>query len=149
MFRQIAISVSFAALLGGCSYGYDLTAVVQNGQLMFVVSPTSSQKPECLRDIEVAEEGGQRNTLWSESVSYDDYCANKFPISYGKSLEGQRQQDRKEVQAMPLRPGVIYNVSTTTDATGYGGGRFLIHADGHVENLPWPSTNAHENAAAP
>lgn len=37
--------------------------------------------------------------------------------------------------ATPLRRGVAYSITTTTGATGYGDGRFVIHADGRVENL--------------
>ena len=97
---------------------------------MFIVSPASSQQPKCLRDIEVVEESGGRETLWSESVSYDDDSANEFPVVYGVALKGQHLTDRKEVSGKPFQRGVIYNVSATTGAMGYGGGRFLIDADG-------------------
>lgn len=136
MLRTILIAVPLIILLSSCSYGYDLQAVAMNGQLMFVVSPASSQQPECLRDIEVVEESGQGELAWSDSVSYDDACANQFPIAYGVKLKGQQLTDRKMVSGRPLQRGVIYNVSATTGATGYGGGRFLINADGRVKNLP-------------
>lgn len=148
MFRKIAVFAPLAIALSSCSYGYDLAAVVRDGKLMFVVSQASSQQPQCLRRIEVTEEE-ERETFWSESISYDDDCANKFPIAYGATLQGQHQQDRQEIAGRPLRRGVIYMVSTTTGATGYGGGRFLLKADGQVENLPWPSADTQENAAAP
>jgi hypothetical protein len=38
--------------------------------------------------------------------------------------------------AKPLQRGVIYQISTTTGATGYGGGRFVIQSDGRVVNMP-------------
>jgi hypothetical protein len=73
-------------------------------------------------------------TYWFESVDYDDACANRFPLIYGASLNGRHQQDGI-VKATALRREVVYDVSTTTGATGYGSGRFTIHADGHIENL--------------
>jgi len=147
MLRTILTIVPLAIMLSSCSYVYDLHAVVSNEQLMFIVSPASSQQPECLRDIEVVEESGGRETLWSESVSYDDDCANEFPVVYGVALKGQHLTDRKEVSGKPLQRGVIYNVSATTGATGYGGGRFLIDADGRVKNLPWPSDDIQEDTS--
>ena len=147
MLRKIAILAPLAIALSSCSYGYDLAAVVRDGELVFAVSQASSQQPVCLRRIEVTEEG-ERETVWSESVSYDDDCANKFPIAYGMALQGRHRQDHQEIARQPLRRGVIYNVSTTTGTTGYGGGRFLLKTDGQVENLPWPSANPQENAAA-
>jgi hypothetical protein len=38
------------------------------------------------------------------------------------------------VEAKPLHVGVVYEVTTTTGATGYGGGWFRITADRRVEN---------------
>lgn len=147
MLRKIVILAPLAIALSSCSYGYDLVAVVRDGELVFAVSQASSQQPVCLRRIEVTEEG-KLEAVWSESVSYDDDCASKFPIAYGVALQGQYRQDHQKIAGKPLRRGVIYNVSTTTGATGYGGGRFLLKADGQVENLPWPSANLQENAAA-
>ena len=75
-------------------------------------------------------------TFWFETVSYDDPCANRFPLPYGARLKGEHQNDSGIVKAKPLLREVVYEVTTTTGATGYGGGRFIIHADGRVENLP-------------
>lgn len=124
-----------AVSLGGCSYSYDLIASVRNGQIVIDVDPASSQHPVCLRRIEVSAED-VREAAWLESVSYDDDCANKFPLPYGYRLRGAHQRDSQEITAKPLRRETIYEVTATTGATGYGGGRFVIHADGKVENLP-------------
>lgn len=78
----------------------------------------------------------ERDPNWLESVSYDDDCANKFPLPYGYRLRGEHQMETEEVAAKPLRRETIYEITATTGATGYGGGRFIIHADGRVENLP-------------
>jgi hypothetical protein len=69
-------------------------------------------------------------------VDYDDDdCANKFPVAYGMSFKGRHQQEWPPIKAERLRRGVVYEVGTTTGATGYGAGRFIINSDGRVENL--------------
>jgi hypothetical protein len=122
-----------SAAVGGCSYQYELIAVARNGGIAFIVDPRSSDRPECLRDVEVSS---QHAVMWSESVSYDEACANRFPLAYGVSLSGHHLQDRDLVKPKPLQRNVVYEVGTTTGATGYGSGRFLIHSNGRVENLP-------------
>jgi hypothetical protein len=151
MFRRSTFLIAIATTLSSCSYGYDLLAVAQGGRLAFVVKPSSDHRPSCVREIEVTAEGDVKaqpdhgnasrlgyGTFWFESVGYDDACANRFPLPYGSPLKGQHQQKFGSVTAKPLRSDVIYNVSSTTGATGYGQGRFVIHANGHIENLPPP-----------
>lgn len=149
MIWRKAIFVLLSVALGGCSYGYDLLAVVQDGRLTFVVDPTSAQRPSCLRYVDVTADltgtgadGKQSydpapgtHTAWLENIDYDDDCANKFPLIYGVRLRGRHRPDGALIVATPLRKEVIYSITTTTGATGYGGGRFVIHADGRVENL--------------
>lgn len=149
MLRRIVFAMLLALTLSSCSYGYDLLAVVRNGRVVFIVDPASAQQPSCLRRVEVTAEDDERDTLWLESVSYDDDCANKFPLPYGATIKGQHQQDSRLVMAKPLRRGTIYNVSTTTGATGYGGGRFVVHADGRIENLKLQDSTAQGNEAVP
>lgn len=75
--------------------------------------------------------------VWWNSVGYD--CETRFPVAYGIPLAGEPrtpEQAEREVAAKQLTPGVIYEVSATAGATGYGGGRFRLSADGGVENLP-------------
>jgi hypothetical protein len=133
--RRIVFAMLLAVSLGGCSYSYNLIAAVRHGQIIIDVDPASSQHPSCLRRIEVSAEG-EREATWLESVNYDDDCANKFPLQYGYRLHGKHQPDSREIVAKPLRPETIYEVVATTGATGYGRGRFIVHADGRVENLP-------------
>ena len=74
---------------------------------------------------------------WFDRASYD--CKNPFPIFYGESLKGGPPESGPQyaiINAKPLKVGIIYSVSTTTGATGYGGGRFRLRPDGAVENLP-------------
>ena len=99
------------------------------------IDPASPHHPSCLRRIEVSAED-EKEVTWLESVSYDDDCANKFPLPYGYQLRGKHQPDSREVAPKPLRRETIYEVTATTGATGYGGGRFIIHADGRIANLP-------------
>jgi hypothetical protein len=135
MIRKMAAAMLLAASLGGCSYGYHLIAAFRGGKITIDVDPSSSQHPTCLRRIEVSSET-EREAVWRESVDYDDDCANKFPLPYGHRLRGKHQPDIGEIAAKPLRRETIYEVTATTGATGYGGGRFIVHADGSVENLP-------------
>lgn len=121
-------------LLGGCSYSYEVLAVARGGQIAFIADPKSSTAPSCIRRIEVYGEG-ERAPVWRESVDYEDDCANEFPVVYGTRFKGRHQQEWPTISAQQLRPGIVYEVSTTTGATGYGGGRFVIKVDGRVENL--------------
>jgi hypothetical protein len=160
--HRVLVLVLLAATLSSCSYAYRLLAISQGGRLAFVVSPDSDERPSCLRYVEVIADDGAKaktepepgddtsrvgyGTYWFESMDYDDACANRFPVLYGAPLKGQHQQ-YKSVKAKPLRREIVYDVTTTTGATGYGDGRFVIHADGRVENLPeQASGNLVENA---
>lgn len=150
MHRMVALVV-LAGILTSCSYSYPLLAVSQGRRLAFIVDPKSGDQPSCFREIEVLADAGAKaktapergddvsrvgyGTYWFESVDYNDDCANRFPIQYGAPLKAQHQQDGL-VRAKPLRREVVYVVSTTTEATGYGEGRFIIHGNGHIENLP-------------
>lgn len=113
---------------------------------MFDANP--QWRADCVRRVEVRfeEEGGE--TVWEQSISNDDGCENKFPITYGKPLRGRRHvyssggvpdvmigTPAHSVRAKRLGAGAIYTVSTTTGATGYGCDRFRIKADLQVENL--------------
>jgi hypothetical protein len=40
-------------ILSGCSYIYDVLAVVRGGRVVFIVNPKSSKQPTCLRRVEV------------------------------------------------------------------------------------------------
>ncbi|MGI8405690.1 MAG: hypothetical protein ACR2OE_13175 [Thermomicrobiales bacterium] len=142
--RRIATLLLLALALSSCSYSYGVLATVRNGRVVFIVDPASSQQPSCLRRIEVIAEY-ERDPIWEESVSYDDDCENKFPLPYGARLEGQHQQNQKMADAKPLRRGITYEVSTTTGATGYGGGRFVVRPDGRLENLPYREEAAQES----
>ncbi|MBB5718569.1 hypothetical protein FHR23_001492 [Stakelama sediminis] len=115
-------------------------AVARNGKLAFIVGPDSSKQPSCFRRVEVVEEEGEHATLWQESVSYDDACANRFPLLYGAALKGQHQRNSDQISAKPLKRGVVYDVSVTTGATGYGRGRFVIHEGGRLENLKFQTS---------
>ncbi|WP_148291517.1 hypothetical protein [Brevundimonas abyssalis] len=140
-------------LLGGCSYAYDILATMIDGQLTFIVDPSSRTKPSsCLTMIVVSAQDRQRrmeaqpgddaqpvNTgvVWWNRVGYD--CETHFPVTYGVPLAGEPRSPEQadyEVEAKPLTPGVIYEVGATAGATGYGGGRFRLTGDGRVENIP-------------
>ena len=117
MIRKIALAIFLASLLGGCSYSYDLIAVVRNGQIIIDVDPSSSHHPSCLRRIEVSAEGS-REAAWLESVSYDDDCANRFPLPYGSRLRGQHQPESGEVGLSPINTD--WHVAATGDYNGDG-----------------------------
>jgi hypothetical protein len=148
-----ALAMASLLLLGGCSYAYGILATLVEGRLTFIVDPSSRPKPQsCLTRITVAAQDPQNRAeaapgdnaqmvnagvMWWNSVGYD--CETRFPIAYGIPLSGDArtpEQAEREVAAKQLIPGVVYEVSATVGATGYGGGRFRLTADGRVENLP-------------
>lgn len=145
MLRRTAILATLATTLGGCSYEYELLGVVRDGRIVFVIDPKSTSAPTCLRRIEVSAEG-ERTSIWRDSVDYDDDCANKFPIPFGSKLKGRHQPEWPTIESKPLERGVIYEVLTTTGATGYGSGRFLINASGQVVNLNFSNETIIGNA---
>ena len=77
----------------------------------------------------------EHEVYWSDGVDYQNDCANTFPLRYGSALRGQARSELERIPAKPLLREVVYHVSTTSGATGYGGGSFIIRAGGSVENL--------------
>ncbi|MET3435812.1 hypothetical protein [Sphingomonas sp. 1185] len=128
------IAIGFALMLGGCSYGYDVMALSGSGGVQFAIAPGSRHSPSCVRLIEVYAID-ESVPVWRDSVVYDDDCANMFPVAYGAALQGRHEPEWPVIPAKPLRPGIVYEVHTTTGATGYGGGRFRIRPDGSIENV--------------
>ncbi|QWC56935.1 hypothetical protein F7D01_07345 [Erythrobacter sp. 3-20A1M] len=137
-------------LLTGCSYIYDITAELRGGELVFT-SGKDWFRERCVREIAViaadrrdraeaapgddASRGGF-GMYWRDVVGY--HCANRFPIGYGQRLAGEalpEGQATGTVSAKPLKIGVVYDVQTVSGATGYGSGRFVIRADGTVQNF--------------
>jgi len=148
-----------ALALGSCSYSYNLLAVAIDGRLAFIVDPSSSHDPDCVNSIHVSTDNGETATakaaagddeklvangvFWWKSMERD--CKNSFPIFYGQPLKGERLvygdgvpayrgKSSSVVEAKPLHVGVVYEVSTSSGATGYGEGWFRITADRRVEN---------------
>jgi len=132
--------------LSGCSYSFDVRAVMIDGRLAFVAEGPSSGQAKCVtsvrvlpQDYEPGREGepteawAQRAYAWSDHGDYD--CDDHFPIFYGAPLKGTDESGLPDVAAKPLRVGTIYEVSAVAGATGYGAGRFTLLPDGSVENL--------------
>ena len=161
MLRRTAFAAFAALLLSGCSYAYDLQAVVIDGKVAFVVSPSSPRHPDCIREITVEtddaraeatrrddQEAVARGVFWDQSLSHEGGCQNEFPIVYGEPLKGsplvyegqglpEGMQGQRANTVMPklLRIGATYTVSTTSGSTGYGCGRFRITQDRKIENF--------------
>lgn len=142
-----------AVSLSSCSHAYDLKAVVIEGRLAFVVDPASRHDASCINQIDVIASGGVRakpapgddvsrmsyGTVWHQRLDHD--CIDAFPIFYGQRLKGKPSPSKQAisiVSAKPLKIGVVYEVTTTTGATGYGGGAFKILPDHTVINVPPP-----------
>lgn len=161
-FRMVSIATA-AFALGSCSYSYDLLAVVIGGRLAFIVDRSSSNKPDCISGITVSTDKGETATAraapgddeqlvangvywWKSMVQRE--CQNPFPIFYGQPLKGNRLvygegipgavpgEASSLVEAKPLHVGVVYEVTTTSSGSGYGGGYFRITPDRRVENWP-------------
>ena len=141
-----------ALTVGSCSYGYDILAVAINGRLAFVVDPRSSYKPDCIGRINVSvDRGGPvahagpgddvalvRNggVYWWKFTEVTS-CENPFPIFYGQQIKGHPfiyRDGPSNVEAKPLRVGVLYHVETSGDGA-YGYRWFRINKGGHIENL--------------
>lgn len=148
--RRVPLLILLILPLGSCSYEYELLAIAHGREVAFIVDPASHHHPSCLRLIEITAEdrakpqpnapdygwSSDRGTFWFQTVSFDDACANRFPLIYGRRLNGRHQQDYSRLPAKPLRRNVVYQVATTTGATDFGNGRFIIRADGSIDNLP-------------
>ena len=146
--RIIGCSVLLPFLLTGCSYSYDLKAIVLDGRLAFILDPSSRRDANCVHRIAVSAENGEATAAgsdddrhffehgasWEEETRVTD-CRNRLPIRYGQPLQGEPFQ-RPVVAAKPLRIGLIYSVGTSSSGSGYGAGRFRIRRDRTVENLP-------------
>ena len=139
-----------ALSLSGCSYSYEVIAIVIGGKIAFIVSPNSSSRPSCVREVEVLADRENRanagpgddkgrvgyGTFWRDQVGH--HCTNSFPVFYGVALKGealQLDQSTGSVSAKPLRVGVTYEVNTVSGAAGYGSGAFKITSDRKVINL--------------
>lgn len=145
-FRALALICLLG--LSGCSYGFDVQAVIIDGRLAFVPGPRGA-KPDCVSRVMVRDEDApvaatydawiRSAYAWADQGGYG--CADRFPLFYGEALKGEDSAGAgisDEVAAKPLRAGVIYEVMITSGATGYGGGRFRLRSDGGVENLGPP-----------
>jgi hypothetical protein len=141
-FRLMALASLL--MLGGCSYIYDIAAVMIDGRLAFVVDQESGRKPSCVSTVSVVLDvravkhpDGVDPFLWKEGQLSD--CANTFPIFYGQRIKGEAPSPDHVLDTLPAKPlkiGVIYEVHILSEGSGYGGGRFRLTADGRVENLP-------------
>lgn len=153
MFLLRILAVGSLLMLGGCSYTYGILATMIDGKLVFIVDPKSPSKPSsCLITITVTAQDRQSRVraepndnvqlvnagvVWWNSVGYE--CSTRFPVTYGIPLVGDPSSPElanNEVHAKPLTPGVIYEIMVVSGATGSGGGRFRLTANGEVENLP-------------
>lgn len=150
--RTASALLTFVAL-SGCSYPYDVRAVILHGKLAFIVDPNSKIKPDCIRSVHVQTDESARakpaygdnsalvanGIYWWKDFALDA-CPNRFPIFYGQPLIGQpfinQDGSTTAVEPKPLVPGVIYEIGTTSRGSGYGSGRFRIRPDRTVENLP-------------
>lgn len=152
-------------LLSSCSYSYDLRAIVIDDRLAFIVDPRSRNQAACTHGVHVTTASGERATaraapgderalvangvFWWVDLEVGE-CLNRFPILYGQPMQGKSfpgtNHPAPQVDAKPLRRGVIYEVTTSGDG-GYGGGRFRIRADQTIENLP--PTDEAANLTAP
>ena len=143
---RAAVPILYIVALSGCSYSYGVRAGVSNGRVVFDANPQWGA--DCVRHVEVRSEENGAGTIWEQTISFDDGCENEFPVTYGVPLRGRPHAygsagvpgammgtPASSVAAKKLRAGIIYTVSTTTGATGYGCGRFRIGSDGRVENL--------------
>lgn len=147
---RITFSIVAALGLGSCSYSYNVWAEMEDGQLVFT-SDKDWFRERCVREVDVvaddrenavtAEEGDDAvrvgyGTFWAVRMDY--HCENRFPVAYGASFKGNAMPGVKNgllVSPKPLKEGIVYEVTTVSGATGYGGGHFMLKPDGSVVNV--------------
>ncbi len=138
--------------LSGCSSTYDLRAVVLDGKVAFVPTETDIWgEPDCIYSISVSAVDGppampgdgdsigmvEHGVYWNESFAVTS-CDNPFPVVYCETLGGPPFRENYEyvVKPKPLRIGVVYEVTTASNGSAYGGGTFMITEQRRVVNLP-------------
>jgi hypothetical protein len=145
MLRTAGLILSML-MISGCSYSYEIKTSVSGGQVVFSANPQWGA--DCVRHVfvgEVTSEGIEdEGVMWDRSISHEDACENTFPIVYGEPLKGrphvyqtagEKAQLARSIGPKPLSTGVLYEVHTTTGATGYGCGRFQIDSNGQVQSF--------------
>lgn len=132
LFRA-SIFLAAISTLTACSYLYDVIAVKQSDHIVFKVPENSPRHPSCLRRIEVRALD-TNEIVWRDSVDHADDCSNEFPVAYGTKLAGRSEPAWPKIDAKTLSKEVVYEISTTTGATGYGAGIFMIDHTGRVLN---------------
>ncbi len=152
MLLRTLIALPLIAALAGCSSAYDVRAVVIGGKLAFVPAKTGiSGEPDCIYSVSVStvDRSGAAATkaddaptvlngiYWDMTFAVTS-CENPFPVFYGAKLKGPPFGDVEgyKVEAKPLRIGAVYQVSTASEGSAYGGGEFLITEERKVVNLP-------------
>ena len=152
MIYKTTVALFLTLALSGCSSTYDLHAVVLDGRVAF--EPTETDiwgEPDCIYSISVsavdgasAKPGGgdsigmvEHGVYWNESFAVTS-CENPFPIIYGETLAGPPFRENYEyvVKPKPLRIGVVYEVTTASNGSAYGSGKFMITEQRRVVNLP-------------
>lgn len=135
--RRLPLAAALLILLplGGCSYHYDLRAVIIDGRLAFTTDTHwLSGQPTCLREIEVFAYTPDYDVRWRAPGTYET-CVQDFPVFYGQPVKGVRPDAPDTVKAKALKRGVIYHVNSTSSGGGSGTGLFRLTSDGQVENL--------------
>ena len=153
MRHRLLALLPLTAALNGCSSAYDLRAVVIGGKVAFVPAETDIWgRPDCIYSISVSALGGPalkakmtddarmvaNGSYWNKTYEVTS-CDNPFPVFYGAKLKGPpfyKNQKSYNVEAKPLREGVVYEVSTSSEGSAYGGGKFVITDERRIVNLP-------------
>ena len=151
MFYRPTAALFLILALSGCSSIYEVRAVIVDGKVAFVPAQTDIWgEPDCIYNIYVSAEEGPPETpqagdsvgmvengvYWHEGFAVTS-CENPFPIVYGDPLKGPpfREGDGDRVKAKPLRVSVVYEVTTASQGSAYGGGKFMITNQRKIVNL--------------
>lgn len=118
-------------LLVGCSYFYELEAVVRDGRVAFVPKDGDGGTG-CLDDFSVSDADGR--IVWHVSAPHyiPPPCESRFPIVYSVVPAGMTEK----VKPAALRAGLVYTVSGS-DGDAYDGS-FRYRRTIEVENLGSP-----------
>jgi hypothetical protein len=115
---RLALGFALSMLVAGCSFHYELEAVVRDGRLLF--QPKDHQGTGCFSDFTIRSETGE--VVWE--VGAGQYlsppCDNRLPVIYGVVPAGMEER----VRAEPLRDGVLYRIEAW-DGDSYSGAFWL------------------------
>ena len=95
--------------LTGCSYAYDLRAIIIHGRLAFIVDPASEQQPDCIRSIHVQTDQGKTRANLGDDPGlvangvfwYEDYAVDACQTAFRYCTDSPCKVAHSSIRAGP------------------------------------------------